>query len=548
MTVGVQPPRRIVPGPLTRLVSQVRVDLDCRDRPDLFDRVLDTCLRWLGERAGPALPSAAWAGASFELEDIGSQRAAAVRLREPASYWTARLDDADKGVPQRVWVTEIALSQETPERLFLGVRLVCVTRGVDAPYVRSVPAFVRRIVDSYGASLDGRKIGRSPWIVATNDGVEELVGLLRDQSRQSDVIVCSLPEGAEDPSDAAVSASLIHTRTLGAAHVAVLTGPASFYLTDRIGREFSVFRSAVRTYRPGFDVELDDPFRHPLCLPARIAGWTDGAKGFETFLVSEALTRSVAVAEPRLRPFSAVRQQAARLELESQRTADASDQELLDLALEENAALERSLEELRTEYEGLRLQAEQGREDARQQADQSAAREFRLRERIESLEAKLSAAVGAPVPVSIPVDLTNFQPWCEQNLTGQVEVLHRAFRGAKSSVFNDPTLLYRALLLLRDHYAPMRKQGGPDRKKAFDAAATEIGLKEEPTFSGDRWGEQGETYRVVFNGRPHLLDRHLKAGDSRDPRFCFRLYFFWDEESEQVVVGWLPSHLETRAS
>ncbi len=40
----------------------------------------------------------------------------------------------------------------------------------------------------------------------------------------------------------------------------------------------------------------------------------------------------------------------------------------------------------------------------------------------------------------------------------------------------------------------------------------------------------------------------LKKGISREARYCFRLYFCYDEETQQVVVGWLPSHLDTRAT
>jgi hypothetical protein len=39
------------------------------------------------------------------------------------------------------------------------------------------------------------------------------------------------------------------------------------------------------------------------------------------------------------------------------------------------------------------------------------------------------------------------------------------------------------------------------------------------------------------------LDVHLKKGTSRESRHCLRIYFFWDEDSDQVVVGHLPDHL-----
>jgi hypothetical protein len=41
---------------------------------------------------------------------------------------------------------------------------------------------------------------------------------------------------------------------------------------------------------------------------------------------------------------------------------------------------------------------------------------------------------------------------------------------------------------------------------------------------------------------------HVKKGNSREARNCLRIYFFWDEEREQVVVGHLPAHLTTSQS
>jgi hypothetical protein len=94
----------------------------------------------------------------------------------------------------------------------------------------------------------------------------------------------------------------------------------------------------------------------------------------------------------------------------------------------------------------------------------------------------------------------------------------------------------------------MKRDGGLDKKAIFDDGCKKLGLSEEPTFTGDRWGEEGDTYLVRYVGRRCLLDRHLKKGTSKDERYCFQLYFFWDEESGQVVVGWLPSHLDTRVT
>lgn len=77
-------------------------------------------------------------------------------------------------------------------------------------------------------------------------------------------------------------------------------------------------------------------------------------------------------------------------------------------------------------------------------------------------------------------------------------------------------------------------------------ALAELGLEESASFSRSRAGEQGDEYFVRFGERRRELDRHLKGSNARDERRRFRLYFFWDEDSQQVVVGWFPSHLSTR--
>jgi len=50
-------------------------------------------------------------------------------------------------------------------------------------------------------------------------------------------------------------------------------------------------------------------------------------------------------------------------------------------------------------------------------------------------------------------------------------------------------------------------------------------------------------------GKTFLLDRHLASNSSgfNDPKMI-RIYYFYDAESEKIVVGWLPTHLQTSKS
>lgn len=168
-----------------------------------------------------------------------------------------------------------------------------------------------------------------------------------------------------------------------------------------------------------------------------------------------------------------------------------------------------------------------------------------LQQRIERFE-KQPRGVGELITAEIPASLENFEEWCHENLDGAVTLLPRAFRAVEKSQYEDVKLIYKALLLLRDSYVPMRREGGSKRNESFKKVCADLGIEEKPSFSGNRWGEHGDTYRVRYNGQNRLLKRHLKKGNARNKRECFRLYFFWEEEERQVVVGSLPAHLPTK--
>jgi len=534
-----------------RPVSQVIFRLKPVVGKDRFTEAVGEVLRWMDKRAGRRLPDAAWERKSFELADVGSQRTAAVALDDPR-YWAARLDDADKSVPLRTWVTEIGVGVVPDGDVLFGVRLICATRGADVPFERTVPGFVRGVLRTGPADVDGIRVGTEcPRVVSSEDDVEDLLWLLEKPDRRAPVIVLALPDGSADVQKTVCPAAEITQRTLGAAHVIVLSGPASFHLTDRVGRELSVFRQAVRVYRPGFSTWRDQPARHPLFLPARVETWRleratdDGKPAFTRWLIEQILAASVhrSDRDDELPPFTVVRQMAAQAERDRLRKSGSSVVDLVRLFEEDNVKLRGELKDQREEYEGLLNAAEKEREDAQLEAQEVRAQTFGLRARIRALETRLSDLPGAAAEPPIPESLENFQDWCRKHLAGSIEIHNRALQGIKKSVYEDLPLIYRALLALRDYYVPMRLEGGKARVEAFEAACRALKIEDAPV--GDALRTHRDQYTISYGGRPRLLERHLKKGKAHDEGCCFRLYYFWDDESQCVVVGWLPSHLES---
>lgn len=533
-----------------RAVSQVQFLL-AREGGDAFRTVQQEVLKWIRRKAGKALPKTAWDGLTFDLDEVGAQRVSAAHLDNPR-YWAARVDDADRYVAQRTWTSEIGVAQARDGKVLLGCRLIVSARGENPVYQPSIPVFVRDVVRGGSAYLDGREVGGQPWIVSSDEDVARLLELLESKSRRVDVCVFSLNPDETDPNQAAASASAVHRATLGAAHVVVLTGPAAFILTDRVGKEFSVFNSAVRTYRPGFDTDADDPMRHPIAMAARIASWQEnglqGPEAFENFLARNAILQTVSHSdlERVLPPFSEVRRFAATVALAAARDAGANNDDLMRLYEEDNARLRAALDEEKALHGGLLAAADHDRDEAQRRAEEAKGEVYRLNQRIRSLEAQMKDKPGQASTVPIPTSLLHLKDWSDAHLSGSVVITNRALRGAKDSDYEDPQLAYKALLVLRDFYVPMRRGDGEDLAEAYAEALAAHGLEEDRSMTANRLGEQGDEYFVHHGGRKRELDRHYKKGTSRQTLHCFRLYFFWDDEEEQVVVGWLTSHLDTR--
>jgi len=489
------------------------------------------------------LPKKAWEGEGFELTEIGAQRAEAVGVG--SQLWAARVDDGDKTVARRVWSTEVVVGSSGDTTL-VGVRLTCTTRGPDDPFDRSIPSLVRLAAEEIAFELDGRPVTPEPWHV-TPDEVPSLVRLLVDVDRNRPVLVATLPRGVEDPAGSCFPIRRFCRLAFGAAHGAVLGEDATYRLSEMLGRDFAVYNGAARTYQPGFDPGISQPFHHPLAMPARMEHWSGGPAGFSTMLLNKVLASSVAGTtqlERALPSYGRIKQQVRQQERALERSLATTDEdklELLELELREKEEEQEELYEIVRGFEQERNEADQRRSEVMEQKRQ-------LRARNEYLLEALKSAGSASDDVAIPDSLEELQAWGEVHLSGSVYLHARAIRAAKKSPFADVRFVYQVLLMLRDVYVPMRRFGGDELCREFEQELDRLRIEDCQTFGGEGAGAFGDTYRVDYSAQRRDLDRHLKGSSSRDPRKGFRLYYFWDDEAEQVVVGSLPNHLRNMAS
>ena len=156
-----------------------------------------------------------------------------------------------------------------------------------------VPGIVRWLARSPGLTDYGWRLLPAPWIIENEEGVEGLIHLIGSRQRIRPVFATGLAPRETNPESAPVDLWDLAHRTVGLAHVVALTGPMTYALTDRVGRKYSVFGNAVRTYRPGC-VLGDRAAEHPMALPETVRRWrTGGPHDFAVFLTREAARASV---------------------------------------------------------------------------------------------------------------------------------------------------------------------------------------------------------------------------------------------------------------
>ncbi len=205
------------------------------------------------------------------------------------------------------------------------------------------------------------------------------------------------------------------------------------------------------------------------------------------------------------------------------------------------------LKEANREAEERIATLSQAVEDAGEENDGLRRERHRLQQRIAALEGVAPPETatedrGAPPPASY----AELPAWTARHFDGRVALAGRALRALKGAEFENVALVGRAIGLLGGSYWRMKTEGGGELREAFDGELSALRLLETPSLSRDRQGKARDDFTVEWNGRRLTLDRHLKtASITRDPRYCFRLYFVWDDEDRQVVIGHLPGHMKT---
>ena len=134
----------------------------------------------------------------------------------------------------------------------------------------------------------------------------------------------------------------------------------------------------------------------------------------------------------------------------------------------------------------------------------------------------------------------------DEELKSSVFLTGRAWNTLKKAEYQDPQLVWQAVELLATYYPKMRK--ALITREEFIHRCRELGLDYRRSSTDVTAGMQGKKYFTDYNGSQRKLEFHLTKGSAKEPRKCLRIYFFWDEDNELVVIGHLPDHLNNSRS
>lgn len=490
-------------------------------------------LKWAQKRAGGQLPPEAWSHDSFDYLS-GGRNSSGVRVRtDDADIWAIRADDPDKEVPGRIWTSEVVVGAFSGQPAKFSVRQLVSTSEDSLIVEPHTPGFVQQVADQCVVMCGSHQISAEAQVFETGSEVDELLAHLVDPSRQLPTFVFTLAEGQRELPTVDIAA--FGRAVLGLGHVVLAHHEVTWELTRAVGKMRSVFGGGARVYLPGF-TESADPYTHRLVLANQLEV-KDGAERVTRWLRQLAAGESIRRAKlgRDVLPFAEIRSASLKFRQQALRNEDASESDQLATANERIALLEKQVVSLAQEQDYYVTEHEQERE----RADAAEAQMQRGAYRIQQLTEELKKRGDDPdQSVELPTGWQELVEWCDQHLAGRLVLTPNAARGVRKPLYEDVETTGRCLLWLATQCRDQRIGGGG------------ASLNNMPVLDGVQNASCGsDTYEFDWSGRRFSADWHIKnGGNTRDPSRCLRIYYCFDDQTQQIIVSDLPAHRRTEAS
>lgn len=312
----------------------------------------------------------------------------------------------------------------------------------------------------------------------------------------------------------------------GLALVTVADDEGCWRLTSRLGKLLSCFGGAVRLYWPGFQAS-DNTLRHLLWTSDRMLSRAQTVDAAVLGICNAIRRRLMAVSVAALSPppmIGRIRSAEAKERTESagRELADQSDSRgLTDLYATDNANLRSQVQTLEEQAQALRQQL------------------YRLQTEAAWADAGDDLQPDSGTPPSSVLEAVERARLLFAGLVTFGDDVGRGIAGLAPHA-GPPEKVFAYLDQLAE-LARVRREGplGRGMVQWLSARNVEASTESETVTNG-----RSQMDRCIWSdGRGRRqFELHLKPNDSTHPDQCVRIYFDWDDASEQLVVGWVGRH------
>lgn len=444
-----------------------------------------------------------------------------------------RLRHPDAGQSDVEWMSEVVLANtrtgtaELRASIRTSLRRVgSVVAPIQTPASR--PRLVSDLISRFGAYDGGFKLVTTALPVTAIDFDKYFLEALEHSHRTVPLVVVT----STGTDEHLVNPDVLAEQLAGVALVCSFQNRfVGWRLTSRLGKDWSCWDGGIRVYWP-LPRLTQPPNGHVVLSRRRIEelGTSNDVAVELLGMVSRAATSRSAVG---IAKWSEIENRAsAKLVAAAKERGDNA--ELLRLVYEEK---ERLADE-KASLEKQLLDAWGDLERARQDATYWR-KEYEVARRSVSPS---SDASEPPAPSSVAEALQQVAQMFPERLE-----VHANSSSDEHTPFEDVESLAKALRFLATTYVDARS--GKRSCNDLDAAVrTTSGFFYKAGQSEITMGQFKNEYEATWNGRKIKLEEHIGKGTGRDPRRSIRLGFYYDRESQKVVIGYVGQHQTTGAS
>ncbi|AXI99974.1 hypothetical protein CYPRO_0691 [Cyclonatronum proteinivorum] len=297
-------------------------------------------------------------------------------------------------------------------------------------------------------------------------------------------------------------------------------------LQTYLGKTHNCYDGAVRIYWPGFKV-TDNPQLHTLWTQEQILDYGNKDE-FEYFLFNQLCEHAQTRYVSEYLTWEGAQKIDRQKRLEKAKETG-TQEEWIQLLEEENLSLSSSNDEKTNEIKELKGQV------------------FDLRKQNEQLltSIKYNKSINTILNDTLSFDSFN-------SVISDISKKYRDHiliekRAIKDSSFKDYESLHKALTWLALTYCKYKTK--EVQIENLDHSCKEsCGFFYSSNQSTRTMGQYKDDYEYFYNGEKHQLKEHIGTGANKHPEYTIRIAFFFDKESNKVIVGYLGQHQRTRAT